>query len=344
MAIPAVSAVPRTASLCPSQEPRPCLSASCKLRTTERPNQREQQHKTLLETSPFFFLSSSSGSTPPPTPASRNGELSEEEPSRGPPRSSLGGLPLPWIPGFHVPRSLAAARRRQGWWCSGVHLSSPRGQDGAVRCRPARWRVGEEETSDLGKGEPGPLHLRRQHTGRTPAGIGGRPGVTAAWLADGAAEESPPNRLAAMADEQETGFSGLAGSPEPTSEDRVGPPATPTSSAAARGAHRWVAAPCSLFMCAALLSSQKCVFPCVTGAATVWVSHPCLIARALRSAIKRQGAPGCAPSLHRRHLLERRRGSQRPSASTDLQASGSPPGETTKKDVFSLRSCVPLGL
>lgn len=39
-----------------------------------------------------------------------------------------------------------------------------------------------------------------------------------------------------MADEQETGFSGLAGSPEqPTSEDRVGPPATPT--AAARGAH-----------------------------------------------------------------------------------------------------------
>ncbi|XP_037530134.1 protein grainyhead isoform X2 [Rhipicephalus sanguineus] len=39
-----------------------------------------------------------------------------------------------------------------------------------------------------------------------------------------------------MADEQETGFSGLAGSPEqPTSEDRVGPSATPT--AAARGAH-----------------------------------------------------------------------------------------------------------
>ncbi|XP_075525231.1 grainy head isoform X3 [Dermacentor variabilis] len=40
-----------------------------------------------------------------------------------------------------------------------------------------------------------------------------------------------------MADEQETGFSGLAGSPEPTSEDRVGPPAPPTPSAAARGAH-----------------------------------------------------------------------------------------------------------
>ncbi|XP_077496796.1 grainy head isoform X2 [Amblyomma americanum] len=40
-----------------------------------------------------------------------------------------------------------------------------------------------------------------------------------------------------MADEQETGFSGLAGSPEPTSEDRVGQPAPTTPSAAARGPH-----------------------------------------------------------------------------------------------------------
>ncbi|KAL1433812.1 hypothetical protein MTO96_012339 [Rhipicephalus appendiculatus] len=64
-----------------------------------------------------------------------------------------------------------------------------------------------------------------------------------------------------MADEQETGFSGLAGSPEqPTSEDRVGPPATPT--AAARGAHRWVAAPVLSPSCTGpyCLLPEKCVF------------------------------------------------------------------------------------
>ncbi|XP_077546822.1 grainy head isoform X2 [Haemaphysalis longicornis] len=97
---------------------------------------------------------------------------------------------------------------------------------------PAAGRQRERKEAAAGAARRQPPASRAA----SQAGIGGRPGVTAAWLADGAPE--PPNRLAAMADEQETGFSGLAGNPEPPSEDPVGqPPATSSSSAAARGPH-----------------------------------------------------------------------------------------------------------
>ncbi|KAL1433813.1 hypothetical protein MTO96_012340 [Rhipicephalus appendiculatus] len=83
---------------------------------------------------------------PPPTTITerrtiRGGE-SRQEKASSPSRGYLPHVPprlLPW--------------RRGSWWCSGARapVFSPRGQDGAVRCRPARWRRhGEEETRDWG--------------------------------------------------------------------------------------------------------------------------------------------------------------------------------------------------
>ncbi|KAH7973426.1 hypothetical protein HPB49_000901 [Dermacentor silvarum] len=215
----------------PSPEPtsRGHVSTGCK--AFEPPTDRTEGQQRLPSASLFRVPPSSPARASPLHHHGTGGAASEEEEASG--RTPRSPPYLPW-------RTLAAGAVVVACTCLPGAKMAPSG----VAARGV-WRAGKKNARpSIGRGGAVPFHLRRRHTGGTPAGIGGRPGVTAAWLADGAREaaESPPNRLAAMADEQETGFSGLAGSPEPTSEDRVGPPAPPTPSAAARGAHRWVAA------------------------------------------------------------------------------------------------------
>lgn len=123
------------------QEPmRPCPRASYHRTKTEE--QQRHCRRFFSSGSPSPLLRTSS-----PTTITENHQEEGRAGGRRHPRL-LADTCLTYHHGSCLPW------RRGSRWCSGARapVFSPRGQDGAVRCRSARWRrQGEEETRDWGR-------------------------------------------------------------------------------------------------------------------------------------------------------------------------------------------------